>query len=67
MNTAELTELMVEKTRRLPEEFQQQALLDMDQLPARQAGAEEGRGWSRLSGEHLSRQYSPADAIYDQD
>ena len=64
MSTAEL---ILEKARRLPDELQQEALHYVDSLLARQTQTKESRDWSRFSAEQLARQYSPADAIYDQD
>ncbi len=64
MSTAEL---ILEKARRLPDELQQDALQYMDSLLARQAETTESRDWSRFSAQQLANQYSPADAIYDQD
>ena len=64
MSTAEL---ILEKTRRLPDELQREALHYVDSLLARQAESKENRDWSRFSAEQLASQYSPADAIYDQD
>ena len=64
MSTAEL---ILEKTSRLPHELQQEALHYVDSLLARQAEQTERRNWSRFSAEQLAAQYSPADAIYDQD
>jgi hypothetical protein len=60
-------ELILEKTRRLPDELQQEALHYVDSLLARQAELKESRGWSRFSAQQLAAQYSPADAIYDRD
>ncbi len=64
MSTAEL---ILEKTSKLPDELQQEALHYVDSLLARQAEKTERRNWSRFSAEQLAAQYSPADAIYDQD
>jgi hypothetical protein len=64
MSTAEL---ILEKTRRLPDELQQEALHYVDSLLAREAEAMERRDWPRFSAQQLASQYSPADAIYDQD
>ena len=60
-------ELILEKTRRLPDELQQEALHYVDSLLARQTGKKEESDWSRFSAQQLASQYSPADAIYDQD
>ena len=62
-----IAELILEKTRRLPDELQQEALHYVDSLLARQAETKESRDWSRFSTQQLARQYAPADAIYDQD
>jgi hypothetical protein len=64
MSTAEL---ILEKTSKLPDELQQEALHYVDSLLARQAENTERWNWSRFSAEQLAAQYSPADAIYDQD
>jgi hypothetical protein len=64
MSTAEL---IFEKSRTLSAELQQEALDFVEFLQARKAQASEAREWSRYSAEQLSRQYSPGDAIYDQD
>jgi hypothetical protein len=64
MSTAEL---ILERTRRLPDELQQEALQYVDSLLARQAESKESRDWSRSSAQQLANQYSPDDAIYDQD
>ena len=63
MSTAEL---ILEKTRKLPDELQQDALHYVDSLVARQAELNERQNWSRFSAQQLAAQYSPADAIYDQ-
>lgn len=64
MSTAEL---ILEKARQLPEELQRKALHYVDSLLAQQGETKERRDWSRFSAEQLANQYSPADAIYDQD
>jgi len=64
MSTAEL---ILEKARKLPDELQQEALQYVDALLARQAELNERQNWSRFSAQQLAAQYSPADAIYDQD
>ena len=64
MSTAEL---ILEKARKLPDELQQDALQYVDSLLARQAELNERHNWSRFSAQQLAAQYSPADAIYDQD
>lgn len=64
MSTAEL---LLEKTSKLPDELQREALRYVDSLLARQAGKTERGDWSRFSAEQLAAQYSPADAVYDQD
>ncbi len=64
MSTAEL---LLEKTSKLPDELQLEALRFVDSLLARQAENEEHRNWPRFSAEQLAAQYAPADAIYDQD
>jgi hypothetical protein len=64
MSTAEM---LLEKTSKLPDELQREALRYVDSLLARQAEKIERHDWSRFSAEQLTAQYSPADAIYDQD
>ena len=61
------TELILEHARKLPDELQQEALQYVDSLLARQAELNERHLWSRFSSQQLAAQYSPADAIYDQD
>ncbi len=60
-------ELLLEKTSKLPDELQQEALDYIDSLLARKAGNTERRNWSRFSAQQLAAQYSPEDAAYDQD
>ncbi len=57
----------MEKASKLPDELQQEALQFVDSLLARQAELNERQAWSRFSAQQLAAQYSPADAIYDQD
>lgn len=64
MSTAEL---IFEKSRTLSAELQQEALDFVEFLQARKTENKEMREWSRFSAEQMSRQYAPADAIYDQD
>jgi len=64
MSTAEL---ILEKTSKLPDDLQQEALHFVDSLLARQSEKTERRNWSRFSAEQLAAQYAPEDAIYDQD
>ena len=64
MSTAEL---ILEKTNKLPDELQQEALQYVDSLLARQTEISERRNWSRFSAQQLAAQYAPEDAIYDQD
>ena len=64
MSTAEL---ILEKARKLPDELQQDALQYVDALLARQAELNERHLWARFSAKQLAAQYSPADAVYDQD
>ena len=59
--------MVFEKTRKLPDELQQEALHYVDSLLARQAELKESRDWSRFSAQQMAAQYSPADAIYDHD
>jgi hypothetical protein len=72
MSTAKLAalstaDLIYEKARRLPDELQLEALHYVDGLLARQAETKERPGWPRFSAQQLARQFSPADAIYDQE
>ena len=60
-------ELILEKTNKLPDELQQEALHYVDSLLARQAENAERRNWSRFSAQQVAAQYAPEDAIYDQD
>jgi hypothetical protein len=62
MSTAEL---ILEKTRPLPDELEQEALQYVDSLLARQAETKGIRDWSRFSAQQLAHQYSPTDAIYN--
>lgn len=64
MSTAEM---LLEKTSKLPDELQQEALHYVDSLLARQAEKNGRKNWSRFSAEQLAAQYSPEDSIYDQD
>ena len=64
MSTAEL---ILERSRRLPDDLQREALDFVEFLLARKAEQEEGRDWTRFGRQELSRQYAPADAIYDRD
>jgi Protein of unknown function (DUF2281) len=64
MSTAEL---ILEKTSKLPDELQQEALHYVDSLLARQAENAEQRNWARFSAQQLAVQYASEDAIYDQD
>ena len=59
--------MILEKARQLPDELQQEALQFVDSLVARQTELHERHDWSRFSAQQLAAQYSPADAIYDQD
>lgn len=59
--------MILEKARQLPDELQQEALQFVDSLIARQAELHERHDWSRFSAQQLATQYSPADAVYDQD
>ncbi len=64
MSTAEL---ILEKARKLPDDLQLEALQFVDSLLSRQAELNERHLWSRYSAQQFANQYSPADAIYDQD
>jgi hypothetical protein len=62
MSTAEI---LFEKAKILPENLQAEALHYVDFLLTRRAAEREERDWSHLSATQLARQYSPEDAIYD--
>jgi hypothetical protein len=62
MSTAEM---LFEKAKHLPENLQAEALHYIDFLLTRRAAEQEGKEWSKLSTSQLARQYSPEDAIYD--
>jgi hypothetical protein len=64
MSTAEM---ILEKSRQLPDELQREALQYVDTLLARQGELHDRQLCSRFSAEQLAQQYSPADAIYDED
>ncbi len=57
--------MLFEKAKSLPENFQAEALHYVDFLLTRRASEKEDKEWSHFSAAQLSRQYSPADAIYD--
>jgi len=59
--------MLFEKAKHLPENLQAEALHYIDFLLTRRAAEEEGKEWSRFSATQLARQYSPEDAIYDDD
>ena len=62
MSTAEM---LFEKAKRLPENLQAEALHYVDFLLTRRAAEREDKEWSQFSAAQLGRQYSPEDAIYD--
>ena len=62
MSTAEM---LFEKAKHLPENLQAEALHYVDFLLACRAAETEAREWSQFSTTQLAREYSPADAIYD--
>ncbi len=62
MSTAEM---LFEKAKNLPENLQAEALHYVDFLLTRRATENEAREWSQFSTTQLAREYSPADAIYD--
>ena len=64
MSTAEL---IYEKTRRLPEDLQAEALHYVDFLLAQRQGQSEAAAWAKFSTTQLAKQYAPEDAIYDED
>ncbi len=62
MSTAEM---LFERAKHLPENLQAEALHYVDFLLTRRAAEKEDKEWSQFSAAQLSRQYSPEDAIYD--
>ena len=64
MSTADL---IFEKTRRLPENLQTEALHYVDFLLAQRDAQTEAADWARFSATQLAKQYAPEDAIYDED
>jgi len=60
-------ELIYEKAKSLPEPLQTEALHYVDYLLARRVGTDDQAEWARFSEQQLSRQYGPADAVYDED
>jgi hypothetical protein len=62
MSTAEM---LFEKAKHLPENLQAEALRYVDFLLAGRAADKENKEWSQFSAAQLARQYSPADAVYD--
>ena len=64
MSTAEL---IYEKAKALPDELQTEALHYVDFLLSHQDVDAEAADWTKFSAAQLQHQYSPNDAIYDQD
>ncbi len=64
MSTAEK---LYEKAKHLPEDLQAEALHYVDFLLARGAAEREGKEWGQFSATQLGRQYSPEDAVYDEE
>jgi hypothetical protein len=62
MSTAEM---LFEKAKHLPENLQAEALHYVDFLLSRRSAEKEGKEWSQFSATQLAHQYSPEDAIYD--
>ena len=62
MSTAEM---LFEKAKHLPENLQAEALHYVDFLLTCRAAQKEAREWSQFSTTQLAREYSPADAIYE--
>jgi len=60
-------EMLFEKARHLPENLQAEALHCVDFLLTRRAAEKEDKEWSHFSATQLARQYSPEDAIYDEE
>lgn len=57
--------MLFEKAKHLPENLQADALRYVDFLLLHGAAEKEARDWSRYSTAQLARQYSPEEAIYD--
>ncbi len=57
--------MLFEKAKHLPENLQTEALHYVDFLLTRRATDQENKEWSKFSATQLARQYSPEDAIYD--
>jgi hypothetical protein len=64
MSTAEM---LFERAKRLPENLQAEALHYVDFHLSRRAAEKEDKEWSQFSATQLAQQYSPEDAIYDDD
>jgi hypothetical protein len=64
MSTADM---LYEKAKHLPENLQTEALHYVDFLLARRAFEKEDNEWSKFSAAQLAHQFSPEDAIYDND
>ncbi|HZM04450.1 MAG TPA: DUF2281 domain-containing protein [Candidatus Saccharimonadales bacterium] len=62
MNTAEM---LFEQAKHLPENLQAEALHYVNFLLSRRAAEKENMEWSRFSATQLAQQYSPEDALYD--
>ena len=62
MSTAEM---LFERAKNLPENLQAEALHYVDFLLSRRAAEREDKEWSKFSATQLAHQYSPDDAIYD--
>ncbi len=64
MSTAEK---LFEKARHLPENIQAEASHHVNFLLTRRGAEKEEKEWSQFSVAQLARQYSPEDAIYDEE
>jgi hypothetical protein len=62
-----IAETLFEKAKHLPEGLRAEALHYVDFLLTRRAAEKEDKEWSDFSAMQLARQYSPEDAIYDDD
>lgn len=60
-----MAEMLFEKAKHPPENLQAEALHYVDFLLTRRAAETEDKEWGKFSASQLARQYSPADAIYD--
>lgn len=62
-----IAEIIYEKAKVLPLPLQTEALHYLDFLETRRSAGAEAAEWCRFSASQLEKQYSPEDAIYDED